>query len=354
MKKSNLSRARVGFLIFVGVLAFTVGIFFVGEKSQLFSSVFYVQVNFASAEGVKPGAYVVLSGYNIGTVSTIRLTEDADSVRILLRVNEDIHPFIKRDSKAEIKQEGLVGNKFINLSIGSEKSPVVPNYGFIKGVAPFALSSLADNAISIMDTAKLVTAELNTLLHNINQGKGTIGRLMTEDKVYEQLASITEQTEAGLRIANDHLDDLSGMLLETAELLNRIVIKADTTIENTNRMTHEAAAFLENMNTGNGTLGALMNDRSLYDSVVTLLSALTDVSYDAGNAATQLSRSIHAMREHWLFGRVFAGEEFEQEAPPESAYQRKMRLIEQTLRELHSREEEIRRREQELGLTPKQ
>jgi len=353
MKKSNLSRARVGFLIFVGVLAFTVGIFFVGQKSQLFSSAFFVQVNFVNAEGLKPGAYVVLSGYNVGTVSTIRLTKDADSVRVVLRVKEDIHPFIKIDSRAEIKQEGLVGNKFINLSIGSPKSPVVPNYGFVKGVAPFALSSLADNAISIMDTAKMVTAELHVLLHSINQGKGTIGRLMTEDGMYEQLSSITEQTEAGLRIANDHLDDLSGMLLQTAELLNRIIVKADTTIENTNRMTHEAAAFLESMNTGKGTIGALMNDRSLYDSVVTLLSALTDVSYDAGNAATQLSRSIHAMREHWLFGRVFAGEEFERETPPESAYQRKLRQVEDKLRELNRREEELRRREQESGLTPR-
>jgi len=352
MKKSTLSRARVGFLIFIGVLAFSVGIFFVGEESHLFSSVFYVQVNYSNAEGVKPGAYVVLSGYNIGTVSTIRLTEDADSVRVLLRINEDVHPFIKIDSRAEIKQEGLVGNKFINLSVGSDRSPVVEDYGFIKGVAPFALSSLADNVTSITDTADRVFGELNVLLHRLNQGEGTIGKLLTDDGVYERLEAITEQTEKGLELTNENLDNLSTLLVETAETLNRIVVKADTTLENTNRMTDEAAQFLEAMNTGRGTMGALMTDRSLYDSVVTLMSALTDVSYNAGNAAMQLSRSIHAMREHWLFGRVFAGEEFEEEQPPETAYQRKMRQLEQKLRELNEREEEIRRRERELGLAP--
>ena len=86
MKKTSLSRARVGFLIFVGVLAFTVGIFFVGQKSQLFSSVFFVQVNFANVEGVKPGAAVMLSGYSVGTVSDITLTPQADSIRLLLRI----------------------------------------------------------------------------------------------------------------------------------------------------------------------------------------------------------------------------------------------------------------------------
>lgn len=352
MKKINLSRARVGFLIFVGFLAFAVGIFFVGEKSHLFSSVFYVQVNYSSAEGVKPGAYVVLSGYNVGTVSTIRLTRDADSVRVLLRINEEVHPFIKTDSEAEIKQEGLVGNKFISIGIGSERAPVVDNYGFIRGVAPFALSSLADNVTSIMDTADRVFGELNVLLHRMNQGQGTIGKLLTDDGVYDRLESITEQTEKGLRLTNENLDNLSALLTETAESLNRIVVKADTTLEYTNRMTKEAAEFLNNMNSGRGTMGALMTDRSLYDSLVTLMSAMTDVSYDAGNAAMQLSRSIHSMREHWLFGRVFAGEEFEQEQPPETAYQQKMRQLEQKLRELNELEEKLRRRERELGLAP--
>lgn len=352
MKKNSLSKARVGFLIFIGVLAFAIGIFFVGEKSHLFSAAFYVQVNYSNAEGVKPGAYVVLSGYNVGTVSTIRLTEDADSVRVLMRINEDVHPFIKTDSKAEIKQEGLVGNKFISISIGSERAPVVDNYGFVEGVAPFAISSLADNVTSLTDTADRVFGELNVLLHRLNQGQGTIGKLLTDDGVYERLESITEQTERGLKLTNENLDNLSTLLEKTSVTLNRIVLKADTTLENTNRLTNEAANFMEALNTGRGTMGALMTDRSLYDSVVTLMSALTDVSYNAGNAAVQLSRSIHSMREHWLFGRVFAGEEFEEERPPESAYQKKMRQLEQKLRELNEREVKIRRRERELGLAP--
>ena len=352
MKKSSLSKARVGFLIFIGVLAFAVGIFFVGEKSHFFSSVFYVQVNYSNAEGVKPGAYVVLSGYNVGTVSTISLTNDADSVRVLLRINEDVHPFIKIDSKAEIKQEGLVGNKFISISIGSERAPVVDNYGFIKGVAPFALSSLADNVTSITDTADRVFGELNVLLHRLNQGEGTIGKLLTDEGVYDRLEAITEQTEMGLKLTNENLDNLSALLAQTAETLTRISLEADTMLDNTNRMTYEAAEFLSAMNSGRGTMGALITDRSLYDSLVTLMSALTDVSYNAGNAAVQLSRSIHSMREHWLFGRVFAGEEFEAETPPETAYQKKMRQLEQKIRELNEREEEIRRRERDLGLAP--
>ena len=350
MKKTSLSRARVGLLIFVGVLAFTTAIFMVGEKSQLFSSVFFVQVNFSSAEGVKPGAYVVLSGYNVGTVSDISLTERADSVRVLLRISEEVRPFIKVDSNAEIKQEGLVGNKFINVSIGSEKAARVENNGYIVGIPPFALTSLADNVTSITDTMKLVMVELNTLLGNLNNGEGTLGKLLTDDEIYRQLVGITAQTEKGLQSTNDQLDRLSNLLVESAETLKRITAKADTAMGSTSRLTTEAAELIEHMNEGEGTLGALMKDRALYDSIVTLISTLNDVGYDAGNAAHQAARSLHAMREHWLFGRVFAGEDFEEEEPPASAYEKKMRIINLKLQQLEQRERRVREQERRLGI----
>ncbi|MFZ1730753.1 MAG: MlaD family protein [Bacteroidota bacterium] len=346
MKKTSLSRARVGFLIFIGILTFAVGIFFVGEKSQLFSSVFFVQVNFTNVEGVKPGATVMLSGYNVGTVTEITLTPKADSIRILLRLDADIRAFIKKDSQAEIKQEGLVGNKFISLSIGSPKMAELENYGFIHGVPPFALSSIADNFISIADTIKQVSTELNVMLRGLNRGDGTIGKLLTDDEVYQRLVNIAVQAEEGLRNTNRQLDNLSTLLKTSQKTLDAIAIKADTALDNAVRVTESAASILNKLNDGEGTLGLLMNDRALYDSLTMFLAALSDVTYDAGNAADQAAKGIHAMREHWLFGRVFAGEEFEVEQPLQSSYVRKMR-------ELQRRLQEIDRREAELGIKPK-
>jgi phospholipid/cholesterol/gamma-HCH transport system substrate-binding protein len=350
MMKRNLSRARVGFLIFVGVLAFTVAIFFVGEKSQLFSSVFYVQVNFPNAEGVKPGAYVVLSGYNIGTVTKIVLTPDADSVRLLLRISDNVQPFIKSDSKAEIKQEGLVGNKFINITIGGDASPMVSNYGFIQGVPPFALSSLADNFSSMMDTAKQVSVELNTLFHNLNSGKGTLGKLLGDDSLYKQLLALTEETTKGILKTNAQIDQLSLLLTHSMNAVDRVALSADTAMMNTSKLTKEAATMMNDINSGRGTIGALLQDRELYDSLVALVTALTDVTYDAGNAADQTAKSIRSMREHWLLGRVFGGDDIEAEEPMQTSYGRKMRELQKKLRELEIREEQLRKLEGQTGV----
>lgn len=345
MKKTSLSRARVGFLIFMGVLAFSIGIFFIGEKSQMFSSAFYVQVNFENVEGVKPGATVMLSGYNIGTVTDIALTPNADSIRLLLRIDRAMHAFIKTDSRAEIKQEGLVGNKFISVSIGSAEAAEIPDFGFIHGVPPFALSSIADNFISIADTVKQVSGELNVLLHRLNSGGGTIGRLLTDDELYERLVSITVETEEGLKRTNQQLASLSELLSKSVQTLDAIALKADTAMGNSVLVTDRAASILGKVDDGEGTLGLLMNDRALYDSLVMFMNAITDVTYDAGNAAEQTARAIHAMREHWLFGRVFAGEDFENEEPMQSSYGRKMRELQRRIRALEQRE-------RELGIAP--
>lgn len=342
MKKTSLSRARVGFLIFVGALTFTIGIFFVGEKSQLFSQAFFVRVNFANVEGVKPGANVMLSGYNVGTVSDIMLAPDADSILLLLRIDSDVRAFIKTDSRAEIKQEGLVGNKFISVSIGSPNARELPNYGFIYGVPPFALSSIADNFISIADTVKLIANELNLLLHRMNTGGGTVGKLLTDDEFYTRLVNVTAEMEQGLQLTNKKISELSKLLSNSVRTLDAIAVKADTAMDNTVRMTDHAASILKKVNDGQGTVGLLMNDRALYDSLVMFLASLTDVTYDAGNAAEQAASSIHAMREHWLFGRVFAGEDFEKEEPVQSSYARKMRELQRRLQELEKREAEFR------------
>ncbi len=347
--KTTLSKARVGFLIFIGVLTFTIAIFFVGEKSQLFSSVFYTYVNFTAAEGVKPGAAVVLSGYNVGTVIDISLSPTADSVRLLLRVSEEVRPFIKKDSRAQIKQEGLVGNKIINLVIGSAESPLVENYGFINGEPPFALTGMVDNVTAIMDTTKQLIGDLNRLVESINRGEGTVGKLLTDDEIYRNLASVTASADEGLKIAVAQINDLTRQLSKTAKTIDVIASQTDTVILNTNILTAEAVKTMKNLNDGKGTVGALMTDRALYDSLITLITALTYATYDAGDAADQATRSIHAMRQHWLFGRVFTDEEFDEELPPEPSYKELMQSLQRRQRELDARERQIRLREKELG-----
>jgi phospholipid/cholesterol/gamma-HCH transport system substrate-binding protein len=302
---------------------------------------------------VKPGNIVVMSGYNVGTVADIELSSNADSVRLLLRIEEQVHRFIKSDSKAEIKQEGLVGNKIINLLPGKPSLEPIGNLDFIQGVPAFALTSLADNVTSITDTTLAVTVQLKRLLVALNRGDGSIGRLLNDDAVYNDLASITAKTDSGLTIAIRQIVKLSDLLTKVTRTVDGLAMKADTSVANVNGMTRELELMTRNINEGKGTVGALLNDRRLYDSLLTLISALTDVSIDASNAAGQTTESIRALRSHWLFGRLLGGEAMEKEPAPESSYTRQVKELKRRMAELDRREQRIRELEQKLGSSPK-
>jgi phospholipid/cholesterol/gamma-HCH transport system substrate-binding protein len=348
--KTSLSRARVGAMIFIGVLTFVIGIFLVGEKSQLFSRTFKIHVNFTAAEGVKPGSFVVLSGYNIGTVTDIELSQNADSVRLTLSISEDVRRFIKADSKAEIKQEGLVGNKLINLLIGSPDLDAIQNNGYIQGVPPFALTSLADNVTAITDSTRLLTGELHRLVRGINRGEGTIGMLLHDDAFYTSLLSMSTNADQALVLTTQRLDRISEMLLRITRSIDAVVQRADTSVQQVNTVTGELTTLTRNINEGRGTVGALLNDRRMYDSLVTLIASLNNVAWDAGNTADQAAKSLYAMRRHWLFGRVFGGDEIDAEPLPESSYKRIMRELRTRAAELDAREQRLRALEQKLGV----
>lgn len=336
------SKARVGLLIFVGVLAITIAIFFIGEKTQLFSSIYFIRVNFKSTEGVKPGNNVTLAGYNVGTVSNIELSGSGDSVRLTLRVEDRIHPFIKSDSRAFIEQEGLVGNKFIKLEIGSEKGKVIENYGFIQGVEPFGLSSILQDAREIIDTTKFISGRLKDILNNINSGQGTLGRLLVDESIYNNLNKITARADTGLSLATTQLAELTTLLTRLTKSVNRVVDRADSTVQNANEITAEAEKFMKRINEGKGTFGALLKERGLYDSLTTLLGSLQNVSIDASNAADQIAKGMYGLRTHWLMGRIFGGPTIDKESPPESSYKMKLHELQQKEKDLNAREEKMK------------
>lgn len=338
------SKARVGFLIFLGVITITVATFFIGEKTHLFSDVYYIRVNFKSAEGVKPGGSVLLSGYSIGTVWQLDLSPTGDSVRLTLRLEDRVRPLLKSEAKAFIGQEGLVGNKFIRLEL-SEKGNDVGDYCYIQGIEPFGLSEIMRDTRELVDTTKYITGQLKDVLNQINSGRGTLGRLLVDEGIYRNLQQISARADSGLSLATIQLASLSTLLIQLTKSVHRVVDRADSTMQDAHLITSEGAKFMANLNEGKGTFGALVTERAMYDSIATLIGLLQNVSIDASNAADQIAKGMYGVRTHWLLGRVFGGDDVENEKPPQASFQQKIRALLKKERELEEREKKIQKRE---------
>src|SRR5215472_6867023 len=193
---TTMSRTfRLGVFIVSALLIFAAGVFWIGEKRFLFRSTYRLNADFQNVAGLNGGAEVRVGGVHEGTVRQIQLPmRPNDKVRVLMDLEGRTRNVIKKDSVARIQSEGLVGDKFVEISFGSEQSPKV-NYGdTIQGQPPLQISDLLNKTNQVLDTTQGAVANVNDTAKNlssittkIDQGQGTIGALINNRKIYQNV-----------------------------------------------------------------------------------------------------------------------------------------------------------------------
>ena len=186
---------RLGVFIVTTLLIFAAGVFWIGKKQYLFHSTYRLQADFQNVAGLDGGAEVRVAGIHEGTVRQIQLpARPSDEARVLMDLAAGTRNVIKKDSVATIRSEGLVGDKYVEISIGSERSPKVNDGDTIQGQPPVQFSDLLNKANELLDTTKGAVQNIDATADNlksitgkINQGQGTIGALINNKKVYQNV-----------------------------------------------------------------------------------------------------------------------------------------------------------------------
>src|SRR5882724_6739046 len=204
-----MSRAfRLGVFIVATLLIFAAGVFWIGKKQFLFHSTYRLQAEFQNVAGLNGGAEVRVGGIHEGTVRQIQLPmRPNEKVRVLMDMAGPTRSVIKNDSVATIRSEGLVGDKFVEISFGSEQAPKVKDGDTIQGEPPLQISDLLNKTNEVLDTTKGAVENVNETAGNlksittkIDQGQGTIGGLINNKKIYQNVnegaAAFQENMEA--------------------------------------------------------------------------------------------------------------------------------------------------------------
>ncbi|HEU5286955.1 MAG TPA: MlaD family protein, partial [Candidatus Limnocylindria bacterium] len=244
----NRNRAvAVGAFVVGGVLLFALGLFLIGDRRMLFEKNFEVYAEFAKIAGLQNGAIVRVAGMDAGEVETIHIPRaPGQPFRVKLRVREDLHPLIRLDSIASIQNDGLVGNKFVQVEAGTEQSPTAPDRGTIQSREPFdiadmmqrmnetietvntivadvkgsveeALTSITstakdaqalihdvgDEMQSIMTSTQRVARNVNEIVAGVRAGRGTVGQLLTDDSLYRSAKNIAAEAEKAMATVRD-------------------------------------------------------------------------------------------------------------------------------------------------------
>jgi phospholipid/cholesterol/gamma-HCH transport system substrate-binding protein len=315
MKRSSFitwDQLRVGLVILAALGIVTLAVYKLGQAANLFAKRYELVAYLKEANGLREGGTVTLAGQLAGTVKKIEfLPIDADTTRnlkITVAIDQSLQAQIRTDSKAQIRTMGLLGDKIFDITPGT------PGHRALHGGDTLAVSPaldyeqvLAQAAGAVGDVVAL-TRDMRQLTGGIVRGEGTIGQLVTNRTLYDQLTGTLSRTNTMLaRLQNPNgtvgrlLDDptlymqISNMLASTDSLVRTMnssqgtlgKLMRDTVLYgNLTGITRGADSLMKMLTTGNGFASKMLTDQTMYDrlnKLVTDLSAmLADVRRDPG------------------------------------------------------------------------
>ena len=182
------------------------GIYFIGQRQQLFRSTFRISGIFKDVAGLQAGSNVRFSGINVGTVENISIISDT-TVKVEALIDESTRKFIKKDAVASVGSEGLIGNKILIITPGTGGKREIENNDRVETIQPINMDDIMASLKKTIDNASNITTNLSSITGNIESGKGTIGRLLMDHSLAQNFDSSIVNLKQGLFGLKNLMDD---------------------------------------------------------------------------------------------------------------------------------------------------
>lgn len=315
MKRSptiTWDQLRVGLVILVALGIIGVAVYKLGQAANLFAKRYELIAYLPDANGLRPGGAVLVAGQLAGTVKSIEfLPVDLDTtrnLRLTLQIDAGLQEQIRRDSRGKLRSLGLLGDKAFDITPGTPRAPVLRPGDTVTVVASLDYEAVIAQASSAVTDMVALTRDMRAITSGIVRGQGTIGQLVTNKALYDNLNGTLSRANTMLaqfqnpngtvgRLLNDPTlyTRLTGVIASTDSLVTTLnstkgtagLMLRDTTLyRNMVGITRGADSLMRSLTNGQGTASKLLTDQTLYDQLnklVTDLSAvLADVRRDPG------------------------------------------------------------------------
>ncbi len=237
-----MTKLKVGLFLALGLIVLVISVFMLGANKSVFQNSYSISTYFDSVQGLNNGAIVSLAGVKIGNVESIDYDDEKNLVRVIFLMDAAYAKKTKSDSIVEIRTQGALGDKFLYIKPGISGTPL-ENRGELK-------SEYGNDLLAVLNKRGNESEKLFDTIHNLNL-------------IVKGLAD------------QNKLPSLINKLDQAAGNLNDSSVKIKQALAG-NRLEHSMTKMdniLEKIDNGQGTLGALINDRSLHDRLKSILGA---------------------------------------------------------------------------------
>lgn len=204
MKTQTGNRIKLGVFVTLGTLLFVTGIYFVGKKQNLFDATFGLRAVFKDVSGLQPGNNVRFGGINVGIIENITIVNDT-SIRVDMQIRNEVKKFIRTDSRGIIGSEGLMGNKILVITPGSNGRPVVNN-AYIATTNPVDMDDILENLKVTVENAAVLTGDLSQITTSIRSGRGTIGKLFMDSTFADDIDQTVTNVKEGAKGFEENME----------------------------------------------------------------------------------------------------------------------------------------------------
>jgi phospholipid/cholesterol/gamma-HCH transport system substrate-binding protein len=333
-------KALVGGFVIGGLLLFGLGLFWIGDRRLLFSESMEFNAEFANLSGLRAGAKTFVSGMDAGEVLAIQVPRrPGEKFRVRFRVLETFRPLMRQDSVASIQVEGLVGSKVLQVDAGTENAPPLQAGATVPSTEPVEISQIIQQGVDTLNkvnaavdevqghtikalgtvnelgeeaikvtvavgrdaeelfsTGSSIARDVNTLVTGIREGRGTIGRLFTEEQLYERASSVAQDVMAAADNARGASADVRQMI---ADLKARNVGEnLEKSTANVQQITADARKLLAGLQEPKapGQRG--------------LMEEMKDTLGNTREATADLAENMEALKRSWFFRGFFRSRGF--------------------------------------------
>jgi phospholipid/cholesterol/gamma-HCH transport system substrate-binding protein len=298
MKRSTVitwDQLKVGAVILVALVVMGVAILKLGQAAHLFAKRYELVSFVPNTAGLREGGQVTVAGQLAGAVKKIEfLPVDADTtrnLRIIIEIDKSVQSQVRGDSQAKLKTLGLLGDKVFDISPGTPKFAELKDGDTLRLGEAIDYEAVLVQASGALDQVVTLTGSLQKVANGVVKGEGTVGQLLTNRSMYDNLNSTLATTNTLMaRLQNPK--GTVGQFLNDPTLynnLNRILVSADTLV----------AQLGGGIGSENGTFGKLLRNDELYTRLVSTVAGMDTL-------VTAMSRGNGTMKKLFTDDEMYA------------------------------------------------
>ncbi len=278
-KQLAWSKLKIGIVISIALLTLLLTVVFTGNIANIISKKELIKIEIRNVAGLRTGSPVWFAGIEVGSVKSIGLSPQYGTV-VTVAVNHDVLGYLKKDSSATVLTMGLLGDKYVELSSGSQAAPALRPGEILEGVPEAGVQDMVATVAVLLKKMDDVVGQLGTLIATIGEGQGTIAQLLKDPALYNNLKDASERISE-MTAAMQKGRGSAGKLIADDLLYNRLLAASES-----------MERFGSKLDKGQGSLNRLVEDPELYDRLLGATSSFEDFSRKLSKGQGTLNRLI--------------------------------------------------------------